>query len=119
MTTVVIVIHLLLAITMVAVILLQKSEGGGLGMGGGGGGGGGMGGFLSGRETANFLTRTTAFLATGFFATSLILAIMADTGGQRGSLFDRPAADAPAAGESVAAGSESDIPGQPKAPVAD
>src|SRR3974377_1008628 len=49
---------------------LQKSEGGGLGMGGGAG-------FMSSRGTANLLTRTTAILAVGFFATSLLLSWLA------------------------------------------
>src|SRR5205085_12083354 len=51
-------------------VLLQKSEGGGLGMGGGGG-------FLTSRGTSNVLTRTTAILAGAFFATSLVLSILA------------------------------------------
>jgi len=72
MQTVVIVIHLMIVLAMIGVVLLQKSEGGGLGMGGGGGGG-----FLSSRGTANVLTRTTAFLALGFFVTSLLLSILA------------------------------------------
>ena len=71
MQTVVIVIHLMIVLAMIGVVLLQKSEGGGLGMGGGGGG------FLSSRGTANVLTRTTAFLALGFFVTSLLLSILA------------------------------------------
>ena len=56
---------------MMGLVLLQKSEGGGLGMGGGGGG------FLSSRGTSNVLTRTTAILAAVFFATSLLLSILA------------------------------------------
>ena len=72
MQTVIIVIHLMVVLAMIGVVLLQKSEGGGLGMGGGGGGG-----FLSSRGTANVLTRTTAFLALGFFVTSLLLSILA------------------------------------------
>ena len=76
MITVILIIHLLLAITMVGAILLQRSEGGALGIGGGGGGG--MGGFMSGRSTANMLTRATAILATGFFLTSLVLAILTE-----------------------------------------
>ncbi|HXZ01367.1 MAG TPA: preprotein translocase subunit SecG [Stellaceae bacterium] len=72
MTTVVLVIHLLLALALIGTILLQKSEGGALGMGGGG-----MSGFMSGRSTANLLTRTTAVLATGFFLTSMALAYLA------------------------------------------
>jgi preprotein translocase subunit SecG len=72
MLNVVIVIHLMIVLAMIGVVLLQKSEGGGLGMGGGGAGG-----FLSSRGTANVLTRTTAFLALGFFVTSLVLSILA------------------------------------------
>ncbi len=72
MQTVVIVIHLMIVLTLVGTVLLQKSEGGGLGIGGGGGGG-----FLSSRGTSNVLTRTTAILAGAFFATSLVLSILA------------------------------------------
>ena len=66
MQTVVIVIHLMIVATLIATVLLQKSEGGGLGIGGGAG-------FMTGRGTANLLTRTTAVLAAGFFLTSLFL----------------------------------------------
>src|SRR6516164_1492005 len=72
MQTVIIVIHLMIVIAMIGVVLLQKSEGGGLGMGGGGAGG-----FLTSRGTANVLTRATAILAMCFFATSLLLSILA------------------------------------------
>ena len=70
MQTVVIVIHLMIVAVMIGAVLLQKSEGGGLGMGGGAG-------FMSSRGTANLLSRTTAILAAGFFATSLFLAWVA------------------------------------------
>jgi preprotein translocase subunit SecG len=70
MTTVIIVIHLMVVLTLIAVVLLQKSEGGGLGIGS-------TGGFLSSRGTANVLTRTTAYLALTFFATSLALSWIA------------------------------------------
>ncbi len=65
MLTVLIVIHLMLVVAMVGVVLLQKSEGGGLVSS--------TSGFLSTRGTANVLTRATALLAAGFFATSLAL----------------------------------------------
>lgn len=65
------VIHLLICAAMIGVVLLQKSEGGALGIGGGGGAGG----FLTGRGTANLLTRITAGLAAAFFATSIILSV--------------------------------------------
>ena len=70
MQHVIIVVHLMLVLAMVGVVLLQKSEGGGLGIGS-------TGGFMSSRGTANVLTRATAFLAAGFFATSLVLSILA------------------------------------------
>ena len=71
MQTVIIVVHLMIVSAMIGLVLLQKSEGGGLGMGGGGGG------FLTSRGTSNVLTRTTAILAATFFATSLVLSILA------------------------------------------
>jgi preprotein translocase subunit SecG len=70
MLTVIIVIHLMVVTAMIALVLLQRSEGGGLGIGGGGG-------FLTNRGSANMLTRATAILAGVFFATSLILSILA------------------------------------------
>jgi preprotein translocase subunit SecG len=70
MLTVLILIHLMVVIAMIGAVLLQRSEGGGLGVGQ-------TGGFLSSRGTANVLTRTTAILATAFFATSLALSIVA------------------------------------------
>jgi preprotein translocase subunit SecG len=65
-----IVVHLLVVIALVAVVLLQRSEGGALGIGGGGG-------FMTGRGQANALSRATAILAALFFATSLIMSILA------------------------------------------
>ena len=94
MTTVLLVIHILLALALIVVVLLQRSEGGGLGIGGGGGGGGGMGGFLTGRGTANLLTRTTAILAAGFMVTSLALTLLAG-GGQPRSILDRLPSETP------------------------
>ena len=72
MGTVLLVIHLLVAIFLVAVILLQRSEGGALD---GLGGGNGASRFLSSRGTGNFLTRTTAILATIFIITSISLSL--------------------------------------------
>jgi len=72
MITVVLVIHIMIAAALIGVILLQKSEGGALGMGGGG-----MSGFMTGRSTANLLTRVTGGLAAAFFATSIVLAYLA------------------------------------------
>ena len=80
METLVLTIHILIALALIGSVLLQRSEGGGLGIGGGGAGGG----FMTARGTANLMTRVTAILAAAFFATSLLLAILA--GSQRGSV---------------------------------
>ncbi len=88
MVTVILLIHLIIATALVAVVLLQRSEGGALGIGGGGGGAGG---FLTGRGTANFLTRVTAGLAAAFFLTSTVLSLLAQRGTAPASVFDAPA----------------------------
>ncbi len=75
MATVLLVIHLMVAAALVGLVLLQRSEGGALGIGGGGGGG--VGGFMTGRGTANLLTRVTAVLAAAFFCTSILLTLVA------------------------------------------
>ncbi len=92
MQTVVIVLHLMIVSALTVVVLLQKSEGGGLGMGGGAG-------FMSSRGTANLLTRTTAFLAAGFFVTSLFLSWLAGYEHKPGSILDTaPASQSQPAG---------------------
>ncbi len=93
MNTVLLVIHLLVAVAMIGVVLLQRSEGGALGMGGGGGGG--MGGFLTGRGTANLLTRVTAILAATFMVTSLTLSVLAGTTTEPTSIIDEMPTTAP------------------------
>jgi len=98
METVLLVVHLILALLLIVAVLMQRSEGGGLGIGGGGGGGGGgnIGGFMSVRGTANFLTRATAVIAACFMLTSLTLAILAGNRTSPDSILDRPAtADSP------------------------
>jgi preprotein translocase subunit SecG len=72
MFTVLLVVHVLVTLALIGAVLIQRSEGGGLGIGGGQG----MGSFMTGRGTANLLTRTTAILATVFLALSLVLALM-------------------------------------------
>jgi preprotein translocase subunit SecG len=62
MIKVLLVLHVFVTIALIGVVLIQRSEGGGLGLGAGQG----MGSFMTGRGTANLLTRTTAILATAF-----------------------------------------------------
>jgi preprotein translocase subunit SecG len=95
METVVIVVHLMIVIALVGVVLLQRSEGGGLGIGGGSG-------FMTARGAANALTRATAILATAFFATSLLLSVMARYGDRPTDILDQvPAAQGGTAGNGV------------------
>jgi preprotein translocase subunit SecG len=94
MTTVLLLIHLFVTIALIGVVLIQRSEGGGLGIGTSQG----MGAFMSGRGTANLLTRTTAILAVIFFGLSLTLALInKGTGGVGRSILDTAPASAPAA----------------------
>ena len=105
----------MVALALVGVVLLQRSEGGALGIGGGGAGG-----FMTGRSAGNALTKTTAVLAASFFATSLLLSILAAhqkpastilPAGQRGlAPLEVPAAPAPASPQAPAA------PSAPQAP---
>ena len=110
MSDVILVIHVLIALSLIGVVLLQRSEGGGLGIGGGGGGGGGgMSGFLTGRGTANILTKTTAILAAAFMATSITLSILAGAGRESRSIIDELPVTAPSG--------ESSAPSEPAVPV--
>ena len=71
MLTFLLVIHLLVTIALVAFILMQRSEGGGLTSSGS------PTGLMSARGAADFLTRTTAILATIFVCLSIALAALA------------------------------------------
>jgi preprotein translocase subunit SecG len=92
LSTVLLIIHLFVTLALIGVVLIQRSEGGGLGIGTSQG----MGSFMSGRGTANLLTRATAILATAFMALSLTLALMnRGTMGTSRSILDTPASTLP------------------------
>ena len=87
MSTILLIVHLFVTLALIGVVLIQRSEGGGLGIGTSQG----MGSFMSGRGTANLLTRTTAILAAIFMALSLALALMnRGTSGVAGSILNTP-----------------------------
>ena len=66
------VIQVIIAISMICVILLQRSSSDGLsGLSGGSSGGNSL---ISGRTSANLLTKITSFLAIAFMANSLAMA---------------------------------------------
>ena len=113
MTTVLLLIHLFVTITLIGVVLIQRSEGGGLGIGSSQG----MGSFMSGRGTANLLTRTTAILGAIFFGLSLALALMnRGTGGVGRSILDTPPITAPSPATPAA---RAPAPATPPIPGAD
>jgi preprotein translocase subunit SecG len=80
MLTFLLVLQAIIAASMIGVILMQKSEGGGLGVGGS------PAGLLSARGAADFLTRTTAVLATAFVVLCIVIAAYAATRGRGGEL---------------------------------
>lgn len=86
MITFLLVVHVLIAIALVGLVLMQQSEGGASAFVSGS-----MGGFMSIRGTGNFMTRATAILATAFFVSSLLLAIMAKGGPGASSIMDKAA----------------------------
>lgn len=83
METVILVIHLILAVFLIGIILLQRNEGGMGSLGGGGGN------FMSGRAAANFMTKTTTFLAIGFMCTSVMLAVIAVENNRSSSILEQ------------------------------
>jgi preprotein translocase subunit SecG len=104
------IVHFLIAISLIGVVLLQKSEGGALGMGGGG-----MSGFMTGRSTANLLTRTTAILAAAFMVTSIALVMLSSPNkGTRSFLDEGPAPTSP----SSPAAPTTPVPATPAEPSA-
>ena len=110
MANVLLIIHLFVTLALIGVVLIQRSEGGGLGIGSSQG----MGGLMTGRGTANLLTRATAVLATVFMLLSLALALLnRGTAGVGRSLLDTAPATAPAIpGEA----GRSALPATPAAP---
>jgi preprotein translocase subunit SecG len=84
-------------VALVALVLLQRSEGGALGIGGGSGS------IMSGRGAATALTRATTIIAGVFFATSLLLAVLANAGGDGLTDAQRAAQEAAASAPAPAA----------------
>ena len=87
------VIQGIVAAALVGIVLMQRSEGGGLGIGGGGS----PGGLMNARGAADFLTRTTKWLAVGFVVLAIVLATMAvreTQGGEIDETLDRTVAPA-------------------------
>ncbi len=111
METLVWIVHIVVAVAVIALVLLQHGKGADMGAAFGGGSSGSL---FGSTGSANFLSRTTAILATVFFLTSLTLAYFGLQQHKSTSVLDRAAVPAPAtqpAAPAQGAGSKAgDIP---------
>lgn len=103
--TFLLVVQSIVALALVSVILMQRSEGGGLGVGGSSSG------LMTARGAADFLTRSTAILATVFIVLSITLAAIAGTRG------DTQAIDTSLVGETAPANPQGAAPAAEPAPA--
>ena len=93
-TSVLIVLHVVLALAIIGLVLLQHGKGADMGSGFGGGASGSL---FGATGSANFLSRSTAVLATLFFILSLALAYIASNRPRdSGSVVDRASQQQPA-----------------------
>ena|SRR5258706_11000489 len=96
--TVLIVLHVVIALAIIGLVLLQHGKGADMGSGFGGGASASL---FGATGSANFLSRTTAVLATVFFLLSLALAYVATnrpkstTGIMDAIKTERPAGEVP------------------------
>jgi len=87
--TTVLIVHTLIALSIIALVLLQRGKGAEAGAAFGAGASGTV---FGARGSTNFFSRTTAILATAFFATSLTLAyISSQSSGSPDSLIEEVA----------------------------
>lgn len=89
METSIIVFHVLAAICMIALVLIQQGKGADMGASFGAGASQTL---FGSRGSSNALTRSTAILATIFFATSLALSVVAKNRHEGAGMFDIPIA---------------------------
>ncbi|WP_455217891.1 preprotein translocase subunit SecG [Kaarinaea lacus] len=96
METALVVVHILVALGIVGLVLIQHGKGADAGAAFGAGAAGGVSGSVFGAQgSGNFLSRSTAMLATVFFLTSLSLAYMTKNVEVEKSLMERTQTPAP------------------------
>jgi len=78
MEAVILAVHIVIALTLIGLILIQQGKGAdaGAAFGGGGGGSGASSTVFGSQGSSNFLSKSTAVLATAFFITSLFLSYL-------------------------------------------
>ena len=110
-TNMLIVLHVLVALAIIGLVLLQHGKGADMGSGFGGGASGSL---FGATGSANFLSRTTAVLATLFFLLSLALAYVAThRTADDASVVDRVPAKAKPAAEAQKPAAEPQKPAVP------
>lgn len=108
MDIVLLVLHVFLSLGIITLVLLQKGAGASAGAAFGGGGAGSV---FGATGSANFLSKTTAILAIGFFINSLVLAYMASHRDmETGSVLDELQTPPPAATITTEEAAPDDIP---------
>ena len=119
-TNLLIVVHVLVALAIIGLVLLQHGKGADMGSGFGGGASGSL---FGATGSANFLSRTTAVLATIFFILSLALAYVATRkpAEQGGGVIDaiRSKQAQPAKPEAKKPEAETQVPADPQKPASD
>jgi preprotein translocase subunit SecG len=111
--TIVLAVQMLTAVAMIGLILIQHGKGADMGAAFGGGSSGSL---FGASGSANFLSRTTAVLASVFFACTLALAYFGNLRAPTsGSILERSQQSAPAA---PAASGAALIPGTSTPPAA-
>jgi len=115
--SILLVIHVMLSLAIIVLVLLQRGKGAEAGAALGGGSSGSV---FGARGASNFLSRSTAILATAFFVTSLGLAYLSTntesaSSVSEGSVIEQP--EIPAAADDVPA--PADMPAANDVPAAD
>jgi len=110
--TTVLIIHTLIALAIIALVLLQRGKGAEAGAAFGSGASGTV---FGARGSSNFFSRTTAILATAFFATSLALAYISSqrSGAPESLIEDMPVMEADEAVQEAPA-VEDEVPALPE-----
>ena len=115
LANILLVVHLIVAVTIVILVLLQQGKASDIGASFGGGSSQSL---FGARGSANFLSRMTSILVTGFFVSSLVLAIIYTRQGQEassvsGSTVLEQTQNAAAAQDQATNEGESDVPAAP------
>jgi len=114
--SIILVIHVLLSITIIGLVMLQRGKGADAGASLGGGSSGSV---FGARGAANFLSRTTAVLATAFFVTSLGLAYLSSNLESASSISDGSVLQAPTDVPAASDIMPSDVPAAIDVPASD